>query len=133
MHETIWHSIIVAFTIIIQKLDLTFNSFASGWAALCESGESKHSIMFNKTKGRYQKNAHHVHHCVCLNLTISWFLGFAFSSVFVAFSNSTSLHIRQKHIFCWIRNGQNKCIRQLKCSSRYSKKNKLIVKMGFQS
>ena len=51
--------------------------------------------------------------CVCLNLTISWFLGLAFSSAFVAFSNSTSLHIRQKHISCRVRNSQNKCIRQL--------------------
>ena len=66
MHETIWHSLIVAFTIIIQKLDLTFNSFASGWAALCESCESKYSIMFIKTKGRYQKNAHHVQ-SLCLS------------------------------------------------------------------
>ena len=71
--------------------------------------------------------------CVCLNLTISWFLGLAFSSAFVAFSNSTSLHIRQKHISFWVRNGQNKCIRQLKCSSRDSKKKELIGKMSFQS
>ena len=71
--------------------------------------------------------------CVCLNLTISWFLGLAFSSAFVAFSNSTSLHIRQKFISCRIRNSQNKCItvhrRQLKCSSRDSKKKQLIGKM----
>ena len=55
MHETIWHSLIVAFTIIVQKLDLTFNSIASRRAAFCESREIKHSIMCNKTKGRYQK------------------------------------------------------------------------------
>ena len=33
---------------------------------------------------------------VCQNFTISWFLGLAFSSAFVAFSNSTSLHVQQK-------------------------------------
>ena len=33
---------------------------------------------------------------VCQNLTISWFLGLAFSGAFVAFSNSTSLHVQQK-------------------------------------
>ena len=69
--------------------------------------------------------------CVCLNLTISWFLGLAFSSAFVAFSNSTSLHIRQKHISCRVRNGQNKCIRQLKCSSRDSKKKITNRENGF--
>ena len=71
---------------------------------------------------------------VCQNLTISWFLGLAFSSAFVAFSNSTSLHVQQKSISYRVRNGQNKCIRQFKLSFKDSKSKWLIKKqMSFQS
>ena len=43
-----------------------------------------------------------------------WFLGLAFSSVFAAFSYSTSLHVRWKSISCRVTDGQNKCSKQLK-------------------
>ena len=82
MHETIWHSLIVAFTIIVQKLDLTFNSIASRRAAFCESRESKHSIMCNKTKGRYQKYKYHMQ-SMCLSESYRFLIfGFVFFQCF---------------------------------------------------
>lgn len=43
-------------------------------------------------------------------LTTSWFLGLAFSSAFVAFSNSTSLHVRRKSISCETNQNKFLCI-----------------------
>ena len=90
--------------------------------------------MFNKTKGRYQKNAHHVQ-SMCLSESYHFLvLGFGFFQCFCGilklnqFTHTTEIHLLQDQ-----KQSKHQCItvhrRQLKCSSRDSKKKQLIGKM----